>query len=140
MAPVYVQTCDLATWCDVPSISYKEIDSYYVQFVKSAKNKEFIIHLDASATFYSLHELNEILKKELTHVQVTIVFWKHLSILFSFYSCCFQIRVISINHLGNFSQLKALGKCKEQRQQMTSDLVINFLMLLHACRMESTRM
>ena len=83
MAPVDVQTsCDFVTWHDAPSISYEEIDSYHVQFVNSAKNKEFTIHLDASATFYSLHELNEILKKELTYVQVTSIFSKTFSINF----------------------------------------------------------
>ena len=67
MEPVDVQTsCDLVTWRDSPSISYEEIDSYHVQFVNSAKDKEFTIHLDASATLYSLHELNEVLKKDLT--------------------------------------------------------------------------
>ena len=89
MVPVDVQTlCDLVTWRDSPSISYEEIDGYHVQYVNNARDREFTIHLDASATFYNLHdhELNEILKKELTYIQVSIVF---LYRIFSFYLCCF---------------------------------------------------
>ena len=83
IAPVHVQTsCDLVTWCDAPSISCEEIDSYTVQFVNSARNKEFIIHLDASATFYSLHDLNEVLIKELAYVKVAGIFCKLLAINF----------------------------------------------------------
>ena len=75
MAPVDVRTsCDLVTWYDAASISYEEIDSYRAQFVNSAKDVEFIIRLDASATFYNFHKLNEVLKKELTFVQVTSIF------------------------------------------------------------------
>ena len=90
IAPVDVQTsCDLITWRDAPSISYEEVDSYHVLFVNSARDKEFTIHLDASATFYRLHELKEVLKKQLsmTYVQVTIVFLETLilSIIFFHY-------------------------------------------------------
>ena len=64
IAPVDVQTsCDLVTWRDTPNTSYEEIVGYHVLFVNSAMDKEFIIHLHPSATYYSLHELNKILKK-----------------------------------------------------------------------------
>ena len=96
IAPVDIQTsCDLVAWRDAPRISYEEIDGYHVQFVNSARDKEVTIHLDASATFYSLHELNEVLKKQLsmTYVQVTIVFLETFYLVFSFFYVAFRFKL-----------------------------------------------
>ena len=69
--PVDIQSsCDLVTWHNAPNISYDDIIGYEIRLVNSAKTKEVVKRLDASATFYSLDELSEPLKSELTSVQV----------------------------------------------------------------------
>ena len=63
-------SCDLVTWRNAPNISYDDITGYEIRLVNSAKTKEVVKRLDASATFYNLDELGEPLKSELTSVQV----------------------------------------------------------------------
>ena len=70
--PVDIQTsCDQVAWHNAPNISYDDITGYEIRLVNSAKDKEVVKRLDASATFYNLDELNETLKSELVSVQVT---------------------------------------------------------------------
>ena len=69
--PVDIQTfCDLVVWRNAPNISYDDITGYDIRLVNSAINKEVVTHVDASAMFYSLEELDKTLKSELTFVQV----------------------------------------------------------------------
>ena len=68
--PVDIQTsCDLVTWRNAPNISYDDITEYDIRLVNIAKYEE-VIRVDASATFYSLHEINETFFIEPTTVQV----------------------------------------------------------------------
>ena len=69
--PVDIQSsCDLVTWHNAPNISFDDITGYEIRLVNSARTKEVVKLLDASATFYNLDELSEVLKSELTSVQV----------------------------------------------------------------------
>ena len=74
-APVDIQTfCDLVVWRNAPNISYGDITGYEIKLINLATNEEVNISLDASATFYSLNELeDEILKHESTLMQVIII-------------------------------------------------------------------
>ena len=70
--PVDIQTsCDLVTWRNAPNISYFDITGYEIQFINSATSEELTEHVDASATFYNLNNLNETFKSDLTYVQVS---------------------------------------------------------------------
>jgi hypothetical protein len=72
--PVDIQTsCDLVVWRNAPNISYEDITGYEIKLLNLATNNEEVIisdYLNASATFYSLHWLNETLKSGSTFVQV----------------------------------------------------------------------
>ena len=69
--PVDIQSsCDLVTWHNAPNTSFDDITGYEIRLVNSARTKEVVKLLDASTTFYNLDELSEILKSELTSVQV----------------------------------------------------------------------
>ena len=69
--PVNIQSsCDLVTWHNAPNVSFDDIIGYEIRLSNSARSKEVVKHLNASATFYKLDELSETLKSELTSVQV----------------------------------------------------------------------
>ena len=71
-APVDVQiSCNLILWRNAPNISHEDIVGYNIKLINLAINKEVIIDLNASATFYNLDELeDETLKHESTFIQV----------------------------------------------------------------------
>ena len=69
--PVDIQSsCDLVTWHNAPNTSFDDITGYEIRLVNSAMDKEVIIHLDPSATFYNLDHEDETFKHESTLVQV----------------------------------------------------------------------
>ena len=80
--------------------------------VNLATKEEVNISLDASATFYSLDELeDETLKHEATMIQVIIIQLGLHAMILSFCVCCMQIRVVSGKYLGLLSPHKSLGNC-----------------------------
>ena len=103
--PVDIQVfSNLVIWRNAPNISCDDITGYEIQFINSATNKKLIEHVEASATFYNLEKLNETFKSDLTYVQVSYKISKYQEII-----SYMQVRMVSSEHLGNFSQLKSLG-------------------------------
>ena len=97
--PVDIQSsCDHVAWHNAPNTSFDDVTGYEIRLVNSAKDKEVVTHLDASATFYNLDKLSETLKNELTSVQVyncSVIkfFFIHYNVLATYMhvgSCCFK--------------------------------------------------
>ena len=84
--PVDIQTCcDLVVWRNAPNISYGDITGYDIRLINSAKNREVVSRVQASAMFFSLERLSKTLRSDLKYVQVTAVLaGMHSSTSFSF--------------------------------------------------------
>jgi hypothetical protein len=93
-------------WRNAPNISYDDIIGYEIQFINSAMNQNVTEHLDASASFYNLDNLNEAFKSGLTYVQVGNEILRVVPYSLVIF---IQLRVVSSEHSGKFSPLKSLG-------------------------------
>ena len=97
--PVNIQTsCDLVTWHKTLNTSCEEIVGYEIRLVNLVTHEEVVDYLDASATFYSLENVNETLKNESTSVQVSHSSHDYVqSFLIYFGACrfeCFQVSTL----------------------------------------------
>ena len=84
-SPVHVQAfCSHVVWRNFPNVSCDIISGYDVRLVNPAINQNVTRHVDALATFYSLHSLDDSpLKRESATVQFSIYFlseWHRISV------------------------------------------------------------
>ena len=75
--PVEVQAfCSHVVWRNSPNISCDIINGYDVRLVNPTTNQSVIRRVDASSTFYHLHQIDDApLKTDSTNVQVDLSRW-----------------------------------------------------------------
>lgn len=72
--PVDVQSfCSHIVWRNPPNTSFEDITGYDIRLVDPETHREITRQVDTSATFYSLHQIDDsLLKKDSTVIQVIL--------------------------------------------------------------------